>query len=88
VAHKRLRSAATLFPQLLLTLAAIPVGWGAVGEMVRLIASRDLGRQYSSFITVQLEHLLIQHGTYRMIRYPFYLTPSVPLVFRSPLSSS
>src|SRR5579862_9911875 len=63
----------------------------AVGEMVRLLALRDLGRQYSAFITVQPEHRLIQHGIYRTIRHPFYLgqllfTPSVPLVFRSPLA--
>jgi protein-S-isoprenylcysteine O-methyltransferase Ste14 len=61
------------------------------GELVRLLALRDLGRQYSAFITVQPEHRLIQHGIYRLIRHPFYLgqllfTPSVPLVFRSPLA--
>ena len=62
-----------------------------IGDLVRLLALRDLGRQYSAFITVQPEHRLIQHGIYRMVRHPFYLgqllfTPSVPLVFRSPLA--
>jgi protein-S-isoprenylcysteine O-methyltransferase Ste14 len=63
----------------------------AAGELVRLLALRDLGRQYSAFITVQPEHRLIQHGIYSVIRHPFYLgqllfTPSAPLVFRSPLA--
>jgi protein-S-isoprenylcysteine O-methyltransferase Ste14 len=63
----------------------------AIGELVRLLALRDLGRQYSAFITVQPEHRLIQHGIYSVIRHPFYLgqllfTASVPLVFRSPIA--
>ena len=63
----------------------------AAGELVRLLALHDLGRQYSAFITVQPDHSLIRHGIYRVIRHPFYLgqllfTPSVPLAFRSPLA--
>jgi len=60
----------------------------AVGQTMRLLALHQLGTQYSSYITVQEEHQLVESGVYRRIRHPYYLgnllvVPGTMLVFRS-----
>lgn len=67
------------------------VGFFAAGDMLRLLALRELGRQYSAFLTIQAEHRLILTGLYRRIRHPFYLgqmlaEPGIVLALRSPLA--
>lgn len=67
------------------------VGFFASGDMIRLLALRELGRQYSALLTIQAEHQLIQTGLYRRIRHPFYLgqllaEPGIMLALRSPLA--
>lgn len=61
------------------------------GDSVRLAALRELGRQYSMFLTIQTEHELVRTGPYRHIRHPFYLgglltVPGILLALRSPIS--
>lgn len=61
------------------------------GDLVRLAALRELGRQYSMFLTIQTEHELVRTGPYRRIRHPFYLgglltVPGILLALRSPIS--
>ncbi len=63
----------------------------AIGDAIRLAALRELGRQYSMFLTIQSQHQLIRTGPYRHIRHPFYLgglltIPGMMLALRSPLS--
>ncbi len=63
----------------------------AIGDSIRLAALRELGRQYSMFLTIQSQHQLIRTGPYRRIRHPFYLgglltIPGMMLALRSPLS--
>lgn len=67
------------------------VSFFAAGDMIRLLALRELGRQYSALLTIQAEHRLIQTGLYRRIRHPFYLgqmlaEPGIMLALRSPLA--
>ncbi len=67
------------------------VGLFAAGDMIRLLALRELGGQYSALLTIQEEHQLIQTGLYRRIRHPFYLgqvlaEPGIMLALRSPLA--
>ncbi len=62
-----------------------------IGDCVRLLALRELGRYYSAYLTVQPEHILIRAGLYRWIRHPFYLgqllaVPGALLAFRSELA--
>jgi protein-S-isoprenylcysteine O-methyltransferase Ste14 len=69
----------------------VGVSFFAAGDMIRLVALRELGRQYSAFLTIQAEHRLIQTGLYRRIRHPFYLgqvlaEPGIMLALRSPLA--
>ncbi len=64
----------------------------SAGLALRLTALRQLGKQYSVFLTLQSEHELIQSGVYRLIRHPIYLAqmlmiPGVLLSFRSPLAT-
>src|SRR6266852_8347440 len=49
------------------------VGFFVTGDMLRLLALRELGSQYGALLTIQAEHQLIQTGLYRYIRHPFYL---------------
>lgn len=63
----------------------------ATGDCIRLAALRELGRQYSMFLTIQSQHQLIRSGLYRHIRHPFYLgglltVPGMMLALRSPLA--
>jgi len=63
----------------------------ASGDMIRLLALRQLGRQYSAFLTIQADHCLIQTGVYRRIRHPFYLgqmlaEPGILFALRSSLA--
>lgn len=63
----------------------------AAGDLIRLLALRELGRQYSALLTIQTEHQLIETGLYHRIRHPFYLgqvlaEPGIMLALRSPLA--
>jgi protein-S-isoprenylcysteine O-methyltransferase Ste14 len=67
------------------------VSFFAAGDMLRLLALRELGSQYSALLTIQADHRLIQTGLYRRIRHPFYLgqvvaEPGIMLALRSPLA--
>ena len=60
----------------------------AGGQTMRLLALHQLGAQYSSYITVQEGHQLVEGGIYRWIRHPYYVgnllvVPGTMLVFRS-----
>ena len=60
----------------------------AAGSVLALAALRALGKQYSSYVTVQDDHKLVQTGIYSVIRHPIYLrallvSVGLPLVFRS-----
>jgi protein-S-isoprenylcysteine O-methyltransferase Ste14 len=64
----------------------------AAGGAIRLAALRELGRQYSAFLTIQAGHELVRGGIYGRIRHPFYLGgvlnfPGVLLAFRSPMAA-
>jgi len=66
------------------------VSFFAAGDMIRLLALRGLGSQYSALLTIQAEHQLIQTGLYSHIRHPFYLgqliaEPGILFALRSPL---
>jgi protein-S-isoprenylcysteine O-methyltransferase Ste14 len=76
--------------------AALPwVRWAglglcAAGGTVRILALRQLGPQFSAYVTLQPQHQLVQSGIYSMIRHPLYLSlllagPGVALVFASQL---
>ena len=61
------------------------------GDLIRLLALRELGRQYSALLTIQSEHQLIETGLYHRIRHPFYLgqvlaEPGIMLALRSPFA--
>ncbi len=45
-----------------------------IGGMVRIFALRQLGRQFSAYVTLQPQHRLVQSGIYRSIRHPLYLS--------------
>ena len=67
------------------------VSFFAAGDLIRLLALHELGRQYSALLTIQAEHRLIQTGLYACIRHPFYLgqvlaEPAIMLALRSPLA--
>ena len=69
----------------------VGVSFWLVGDVVRLFALRELGRQYSSMLTIQADHKLIETGLYRWLRHPYYLgqilvEPGIFLVLRSPLA--
>lgn len=69
------------------------VRWlGLIGEVagsaVAFAALRALGANYSTYVTIQAQHRLVQSGIYGMIRNPIYLGtmllwPGICLVFRS-----
>jgi protein-S-isoprenylcysteine O-methyltransferase Ste14 len=49
---------------------------------------RELGKQFSAFVTLQVNHQLVQTGIYGWIRHPMYLgyllvLPGIVLIFRS-----
>ena len=46
----------------------------AVGGLVRLAALRQLGPQFSAYVTLQPGHALVQEGIYGSIRHPLYLS--------------
>jgi len=67
------------------------VSFFAAGDMIRLLALRELGSLYSALLTTQVGHQLIPTGLYRRIRHPFYLgqvvaEPGVMLALRIPLA--
>jgi protein-S-isoprenylcysteine O-methyltransferase Ste14 len=61
------------------------------GIIVRLLALKALGKQFSAYVTLQPDHRLVQHGIYAIIRHPLYLSllllpAGVALVFASYLA--
>lgn len=79
----------------LLTFRSQPLRWlGLVfcctGGLIRILALRALGSQFSAYVTLQPGHRLIRHGVYSIIRHPLYLSlllgaPGLALVFASQL---
>jgi protein-S-isoprenylcysteine O-methyltransferase Ste14 len=62
-----------------------------VGVVVRLLALRALGKQFSAYITLQSNHELIRNGIYKHLRHPLYLSlllvpAGIALVFASLLA--
>ena len=62
-----------------------------IGDLVRLFALHELGRQYSTLLAIQADHELIKTGLYRWVRHPYYLgqilaEPGIFLALRSPLA--
>jgi len=60
------------------------------GGVIRILALRQLGPQFSAYVTLQPDHQLIQTGIYSRIRHPLYLSlllagPGVTMVFASQL---
>lgn len=60
----------------------------AAGSAISFIALRTLGENYSTYVTIQEKHRLVQNGIYGLVRNPIYLGimllwPGVCLVFRS-----
>jgi len=60
------------------------------GGVIRILALRQLGPQFSAYVTLQPDHQLIQTGIYSRIRHPLYLSlllagPGVAMVFASQL---
>jgi protein-S-isoprenylcysteine O-methyltransferase Ste14 len=59
-----------------------------VGTSVRVAAVWTLGEQFSSYVTIQTDHHLVETGLYQFVRHPMYLgilllMPGMALVFRS-----
>jgi protein-S-isoprenylcysteine O-methyltransferase Ste14 len=59
-----------------------------LGAAVRVAGLWSLGRQFSSYVTLQENHQLVQSGLYKRVRHPMYLgillsMAGLPLVFRS-----
>lgn len=59
-----------------------------IGVVVRLLALRKLGNQFSAYVTLQRDHRLVQDGIYGSIRHPLYLSlllipTGIALVFAS-----
>ena len=66
----------------------VGLGGVAAGSGIAWVALRALGENYSTFVTIQERHLLVQSGIYGVVRNPIYLGtmflwPGVCLVFRS-----
>lgn len=64
----------------------------ATAEAVRAAALRALGRQYSAYVALQRDHVLIRDGIYGRVRHPIYLAqmlavPAAALAFRSLLAA-
>jgi protein-S-isoprenylcysteine O-methyltransferase Ste14 len=62
----------------------------ATAGIVRILALRELGNQFSAYVTLQPDHELIQTGIYSVVRHPLYLSlllagPGVALIFASQL---
>jgi protein-S-isoprenylcysteine O-methyltransferase Ste14 len=60
------------------------------GGVIRILALRQLGPQFSAYVTLQPDHQLVQSGIYSRIRHPLYLSlllagPGVALVLASQL---
>ena len=58
------------------------------GMAVRVLGLRELGRQFSIYVTLQKDHKLVQSGIYGVLRHPLYLGAifamvGIALVFRS-----
>ena len=58
------------------------------GMAVRVLGLRELGRQFSIYVTLQKDHKLVQSGIYGVLRHPLYLgvifaMVGIALVFRS-----
>ena len=58
------------------------------GMAIRFMGLRELGRQFSVYVTLQEDHKLVQSGIYGVLRHPLYLGAifamvGIALVFRS-----
>ena len=58
------------------------------GMAIRFMGLRELGRQFSIYVTLQKDHKLVQSGIYGVIRHPLYqgaisAMVGIALVFRS-----
>ncbi len=67
------------------------LGLCAIGGVVRLLALRRLGPQFSAYVTLQPGHRLVQTGIYGSIRHPLYLSlllgpAGIAMVFASRLA--
>jgi protein-S-isoprenylcysteine O-methyltransferase Ste14 len=61
-----------------------------LGGVVRVVALRSLGPQFSAYVTLQPGHQLVRSGIYSLVRHPLYLSlllagPGLALVFASQL---
>ena len=63
----------TTFTQLLWGLRVVGVALSAAGLVIRFIARRDLGKQYSVHLETSDKHHLITEGIYSTLRHPAYL---------------
>jgi protein-S-isoprenylcysteine O-methyltransferase Ste14 len=59
-----------------------------LGAAVRVTSAWSLGKQFSSYVTLQENHQLVQTGLYKRVRHPMYLgllmsMAGLALVFRS-----
>jgi len=63
----------TTFAKLLLPLRALGASLIIAGLLIRFIARRDLGKQYSVHVETSADHQLVTHGIYQTIRHPAYL---------------
>lgn len=63
----------TLFAQPLWGLRITGLALAAAGLLLRFIARKDLGKQYSVHVETSNEHQLVTGGIYRSIRHPAYL---------------
>jgi protein-S-isoprenylcysteine O-methyltransferase Ste14 len=63
----------------------------SIGTFVRVAALKELGENFSAYVTLQPNHRLVQEGIYASIRHPLYLSlllipTGIALVFASLLA--
>jgi protein-S-isoprenylcysteine O-methyltransferase Ste14 len=63
----------TSFARLFWGLRGLGVALSAAGLVIRFVARRDLGKQYSVHVETSDEHQLITEGIYGTLRHPAYL---------------
>lgn len=63
----------TSFTRLFWGLRGLGVALSAAGLVIRFVARRDLGKQYSVHVETSDEHQLITEGIYGTLRHPAYL---------------
>jgi protein-S-isoprenylcysteine O-methyltransferase Ste14 len=72
------------------TLRWVGLALCCLGGAIRILALRQLGPQFSAYVTLQPDHRLVQSGIYSVVRHPLYLSlllagPGLALVFASQL---